>query len=130
MCGRDTGCSIYIDNNKISRKQFEIQKNEDTFFVRDLGSINVTLLNGRALGAEDWTQLSSGDMITVAEWTLQFELRDAQFEKRLQEVDPKIRNASASNSADLEELFQDEDIRTTPAQDPMIPMPQQHQSQA
>jgi pSer/pThr/pTyr-binding forkhead associated (FHA) protein len=88
--GRDTSCSIFIDNSRISRKQFEIQKQDEAYFIRDLGSVNGTLLNGRPLSTEDWTQLASSDVITVADWTLQFELRDAQFEQRLSEVDPAL----------------------------------------
>lgn len=88
--GRDTTCSIYIDNPRISRKQFEVQKQDDAYYVRDLGSINVTLLNGRPLAVEDWTQLQSSDVISVADWSLHFELRDAGFEQRLQEVDPAL----------------------------------------
>lgn len=88
--GRDTTCSIYIDNPRISRKQFEVQKQDDAYYVRDLGSINVTLHNGRPLAVEDWTQLQSSDVISVADWSLHFELRDAGFEQRLQEVDPAL----------------------------------------
>ena len=88
--GRDTSCSIYIDNPRISRKQFEVQKQDDVYFIRDLGGINGTLLGGRPLSGEDWTPLSSSDIISVADWTLHFELRDAQFEQRLQDVDPAL----------------------------------------
>jgi tetratricopeptide (TPR) repeat protein len=88
--GRDTTCSIYIDNPRIGRKQFEVQKQDDAYYVRDLGSINVTLHNGRPLAVEDWTQLQSSDVISVADWSLHFELRDAGYEQRLQEVDPAL----------------------------------------
>lgn len=86
--GRDTSCSVFIDNPRISRQQFEIQKQDEAYFIRDLGSVNGTLLNGRPISNEDWTQLASSDFIAIADWTLQFELRDASFEQRLQEVDP------------------------------------------
>ncbi|MFN7728280.1 MAG: FHA domain-containing protein [Bdellovibrio sp.] len=88
--GRDTTCSIYIDNPLIGRKQFEVQKQDDAYYVRDLGSINVTLHNGRPLAIEDWTPLQSSDVISVADWSLHFELRDAGYEQRLQEVDPAL----------------------------------------
>ena len=90
IAGRETSCSIFIDNPRISRKQFEVQKQDDVYFIRDLGGINGTLLGGRPLSAEEWTPLSSSDIITIADWSLNFELRDAQFEKRLQDVDPAL----------------------------------------
>jgi len=90
--GRDLSCSIFIDNQKISRRQFEIYKQDEAYFVRDLGSVNVTQVNSRPIPAETWTQLTSMDVISVADWMLHFEMRDAQFEHRLQEVAPNLRS--------------------------------------
>lgn len=95
VAGRDISCSIFIDNNKISRRQFEIQKVEETYFVRDLGSVNGTLVNNNPIPSDQWTQLSSSDVIAIADWTLVFEIRDAQFEQRLNEVDPALRHPPA-----------------------------------
>lgn len=95
VAGRDVGCTIFIDNAKISRKQFEIQKTEETYFVRDLGGTNGTLVNGRLIPNDQWTQLQSSDVITVADWSLVFEIRDAEFEQRLAQVDPAFRSPVA-----------------------------------
>lgn len=95
VAGRDVGCTIFIDNAKISRKQFEIQKTEETYFVRDLGGTNGTLVNGRHIPNDQWTQLQSSDVITVADWSLVFEIRDAEFEQRLAAVDPAFRSPVA-----------------------------------
>lgn len=111
--GRDTTCSIYIDNQKISRRQFEIQRQDDSYFIRDLESVNVTLLNGRPLGSEDWTALQSSDIISVADWTLSFELRDSAFEQRLQEVDPHLMLSSSDFS---NPTFEDSSVRQERAQ--------------
>lgn len=92
VAGRDIGCSIFIDNSKISRRQFEIQKVEETYFVRDLGSQNGTLVNNVPIPSDQWTQLASSDVLGIADLTLVFEIRDAQFEQRLNEVDPALRN--------------------------------------
>lgn len=95
VAGREIGCTIFIDNAKISRKQFEIQKTEETYFVRDLGGTNGTLVNGRLIPNDQWTQLQSSDVITVADWSLVFEIRDADFEQRLAQVDPAFRSPVA-----------------------------------
>lgn len=98
VAGRDIACSIFIDNGKISRKQFEIQKTEETYFVRDLGSQNGTLVNGSPIPNDQWTQMHSSDVISIADWTLVFEIRDANFEQRLSEVDPAYRAPVAFTS--------------------------------
>lgn len=89
--GRDISCSIFIDNNKISRKQFEIQKTEETYFIRDLSSVNGTLVNGSPISTDQWTQMQSSDVLTVADWSVIFEIRDVNFEQRLSEVDAAFR---------------------------------------
>lgn len=83
VAGRETSCAIFIDRERISRKHFEIRRQEHVYFVRDLGSANGTFLNGTALIQDEWQQITSGDSIKVADVTLRFELRDAQYEDRL-----------------------------------------------
>ena len=85
--GRDLTCSLFIDNPKISRKQFELYREGEHYFIRDLGSSNGTLVNGRAISQSEWTHLESGDVITIVDWSLQFELRDASFQDRVKAVD-------------------------------------------
>lgn len=90
VAGRETTCPIFLDNNKISRRQFEIQRQGSTYFIRDLGSANGTLVNGEPIPSNDWVPLNSSDLISVIDWTLQFELRDESYEERLKEVDPGV----------------------------------------
>ena len=104
--GRDVGCSIFIDNPRISRRQFEMYKQDDIFYIRDLGSVNVTQLNGRGLPSDQWTQLQSMDVISVADWVLNFELRDSQFEQRLGEVDQGLRAPMVFNTLPSPEYTQ------------------------
>ncbi len=95
VAGRDISCSIFIDNSQISRRQFEIQKVEETYFVRDLGSVNGTLVNDNPIPSDQWTQLASSDVLRIADLALVFEIRDAQFEQRLNDVDPALRHPPA-----------------------------------
>lgn len=86
--GRDISCTIFIDNPKISRRQFEIQRVDEAFFIRDLSSVNGTIVNGSPIASDQWTQLNSSDVIAIADWSLIFEIRDASFEQRVKELDP------------------------------------------
>lgn len=105
VAGRDTSCSIYIDNPRLSRKQFEIQKQNESYYIRNLGNVNPTLLNGRALD-DEWSILNSSDVISVADCKINFELHDALFENKLQEVDPRLLlNNSQFNEPTREEAF-------------------------
>jgi pSer/pThr/pTyr-binding forkhead associated (FHA) protein/tetratricopeptide (TPR) repeat protein len=88
--GRDLTCSLFIDNPKISRKQFELYREAENYFIRDLGSSNGTLVNGHAISQNEWTHLDSGDVIAVVDWSLQFELRDASFQDRVKAVDAHL----------------------------------------
>ncbi len=82
VAGREENCQIFLNDLKSSRRQFElIAKNG--FFVRDLGSSNGTLLNGQLLPAHEMVAIKSGDVISVAELLVHFELRDPNFENKL-----------------------------------------------
>lgn len=91
IVGRDASCSIQIDQAKFSRKHFEIKKYEESYFIRDMGSSNGTIVNGKQIPMEDWTFLNSGDTILVADWKISFELVDVDFEKKLQDIAPALR---------------------------------------
>ncbi|PWU12852.1 MAG: hypothetical protein C5B49_15640 [Bdellovibrio sp.] len=88
VCGREITCSIFIDHPKISRRQFEMQRSDEGFLIRDLGSFNGTHVNGTPVPPDSWTAIQSGDVISVGLWNLIFELRDLHFEQRLRDVDP------------------------------------------
>jgi len=92
VAGRDTTCAIFIDYSKFSRRHFEIRNQEGAFAIKDLGSSNGTLLNGSPVPTQDWMHLKSGDVISVADWNLHFEVRDANYEDRLQEIPDQFRS--------------------------------------
>ncbi len=92
--GRDVTSNLFIDNPKISRKQFELYREGESYYIRDMGSSNGTLVNGQGISQNEWTQLDSGDVITVVDWTLQFELKDASFQDRISAVEAHLQGAS------------------------------------
>lgn len=99
MGGRDTSCQIFVDQESMSRRQFEIVRRQHLFFVRDLGSANGTLLNGQAMVAEELKPLKSGDILQVASWTFLFELHDVGYERRLIDASPYINSPVVYSSA-------------------------------
>ncbi|MGM0397170.1 MAG: FHA domain-containing protein [Bacillota bacterium] len=63
--GRQKDNTIEIKDPYISKKHFRITKDEDQFFLEDLGSSNGTYLNGERV--EDVTRIKKGDIIKVGE---------------------------------------------------------------
>lgn len=92
VAGRDPGCAIFIDIPQFSRRHFEIRIEEGSYLIKDLGSSNGTLLDSEPLPADRWTPLRSGETIQVIDWSLEFEIRDATFERKLQEIPMDLQN--------------------------------------
>ncbi len=55
------------DLDYISRRHFEIRGTSQGYFIRDLGSLNGTWVNGRKLARGESVKLSNGSLIDVAE---------------------------------------------------------------
>lgn len=83
VAGRDHGCEISIDSPHISRRHFEMVRTKEGFFVTDLGSSNGTKLNGQKLPPHEPTRVESGDEIRIMNISMIFEIRDAQFSHRV-----------------------------------------------
>lgn len=73
--GRESDCEIQLHNPKVSRKHFELHKNQDGYFVTDLGSSNGTLLNGQKIPPHEPTRIMSGDRLEVLDIELHFEIK-------------------------------------------------------
>jgi len=63
--GRATDCTIPIRDRYLSRRHAEIVRDADAWIVRDLGSVNGTLLNGERLSGS--APLRPGDRITLGD---------------------------------------------------------------
>jgi pSer/pThr/pTyr-binding forkhead associated (FHA) protein len=68
-CGRDPSSDVFLDDVTVSRKHAEIHRREDGFFVRDVGSLNGTYVNGDSV---EETKLTSGDEVQVGRFKLEF----------------------------------------------------------
>lgn len=84
--GRDLTCTIFVDNSKISRRQFEISKEGDNYLIKDLNSSNGTFVNNKLISHSQWSQLKSGDFIKIANWKMIFEIRDEFYERKMLEL--------------------------------------------
>jgi pSer/pThr/pTyr-binding forkhead associated (FHA) protein len=69
--GREMGLEVVIDNAAVSRQQAEIRRQDTQWFVRDLGSGNGTLLNGRRL--DGLAPIKRGDEISFGKFSLFFD---------------------------------------------------------
>lgn len=87
VAGRDSSCQIVIPDQRVSRRQFEIRKINNTFTIIDLDSVNGTFLNGSPVSSTDPQPLKSGDAISVLDNTMYFELHDPNFQYRMDRIE-------------------------------------------
>jgi pSer/pThr/pTyr-binding forkhead associated (FHA) protein len=67
--GRDPGSAIFLDDVTVSRKHAVFERREDGWFVRDVGSLNGTYVNGEQV---DVTKLATGDEVQIGRFKLTF----------------------------------------------------------
>lgn len=84
--GRDQNCEIQIDDQRVSRKQFQILKVKSEYFLLDLGSVNGTILNNKNIVPNEKIKLRSGDKIQVLDNIMAFELKNPNFDRGLMEL--------------------------------------------
>ncbi len=66
--GRNPDSTVFLDDITVSRKHAVFERRADgTWFVRDLGSLNGTYVNGEQV---DETKLASGDEVQVGKFKL------------------------------------------------------------
>lgn len=86
VAGRDPNSEIIITDLRASRKQFKLIKENNTYFILDLGSVNGTLLNSKTLTPNEKVLLKSGDQIQVLDTKMLFELKNKDFDNELQKI--------------------------------------------
>ena len=71
VIGRSDGCEIQLDDTSVSRRHFCVEKLDNKYFLKDMGSSNGTFVNGnRTL----WQELSLGDQVYCGASQLKFVL--------------------------------------------------------
>ena len=86
VAGRDPNCEIFVDSPHISRKHFEMSHTNEGFYLTDLGSSNGTKINGVKIPPHEPKRIESGDQIKVQNIELLFEIRDTQFNNRMESL--------------------------------------------
>ena len=84
--GRDEHCDITINHPQLSRRHFEIKKENGGFIIFDLDSSNGTLVNGMKATTSNPLTLSVGDKITVESLNFEISEYDSLFEEHLNNV--------------------------------------------
>jgi len=69
LVGRDEGADIRVDEPLVSRTHARIERRGGAYVVLDLGSTNLTRVNGRVVGEQE---LVSGDEVQFARARLRF----------------------------------------------------------
>ncbi|HLF67774.1 MAG TPA: FHA domain-containing protein [Gaiellaceae bacterium] len=69
LIGRSPECEIFLDDVTVSRRHAELDREGDTFTIRDLGSLNGTYVNRKRI---DSIVLEDGDEVQVGKYRLTF----------------------------------------------------------
>ncbi|HKR66776.1 MAG TPA: SpoIIE family protein phosphatase [Thermoanaerobaculia bacterium] len=83
--GRATECTVPIKDRYLSRRHAEIAFAEGAWIVRDLGSVNGTMLNGAKINGT--LPLRPGDRITLGDSEIVFEAEDPISQSKLIALD-------------------------------------------
>ena len=67
--GRNTDSDVFLDDVTVSRKHAEFRRQDDGFYVHDLGSLNGTYVNRERV---DVTKLASHDEVQIGKFKLVF----------------------------------------------------------
>ncbi len=107
IIGRSQTCQVIIPDKKVSREQMEIYKIGSVYYIKLIRSSNKTFLNNTILG-DKVEELNSGDIIRIGDSTLTFEIRDAVFQKEIQNIDHQNVNQSQDhfNAGDLKSIIE------------------------
>jgi len=61
------GADVEINSKKISRKHAVFMLKKEGLFVKDLGSVNGTMLNGNLIEPHQWTKVNAEDLLLLAD---------------------------------------------------------------
>jgi pSer/pThr/pTyr-binding forkhead associated (FHA) protein len=67
--GRNPASAVFLDDITVSRSHAQITRRAGSFFVKDLGSLNGTYVNGEPV---EETKLARGDEVQIGKFKLAF----------------------------------------------------------
>lgn len=74
VIGRAAGLDLQIEDATLSRVHAMLQTDANRWFVVDLNSLNGTILNGIKVMPMQATQVVSGDVVSLGDFTLRFQI--------------------------------------------------------
>ncbi|MBN2270264.1 MAG: FHA domain-containing protein [Sedimentisphaerales bacterium] len=113
VLGRRGDCDLCIPLGDVSRRHCQLDRNNETLQIRDLGSRNGTFLNGEQVNGE--TTVKAGDYLQIGPLTFQFQI-DGEPQKttppqdHLPKAEEKQLAHTAADDDDLLDLDIDEDV--------------------
>jgi hypothetical protein len=69
LIGRSPECEIFLDDVTVSRRHAELERADETFTIRDLGSLNGTYVNRRRIES---AVLADDDEVQIGKYRLTF----------------------------------------------------------
>jgi pSer/pThr/pTyr-binding forkhead associated (FHA) protein len=74
VIGRDPRCQLRPNSDSISRIHTKIEQRDGKVFVRDLGAVNGTIINGNVLHAQE-VEVRNGDQLQVGPLVFVFQIK-------------------------------------------------------
>ena len=72
LIGRSPECDVFLDDVTVSRRHAELAREDDTFTIHDLGSLNGTYVNRKRI---DSAVLEDDDEVQIGKYRLTFRQR-------------------------------------------------------
>jgi predicted component of type VI protein secretion system len=72
LIGRAPDCDVFLDDVTVSRRHAELDRDGETFTIRDLGSLNGTFVNRRRIES---ITLEDDDELQIGKYRMTFLLR-------------------------------------------------------
>lgn len=69
LIGRSPDCHVFLDDVTVSRKHAEIVRDDETYVIRDLGSLNGTFVNRHRIES---VELQADDEVQVGKYRMTF----------------------------------------------------------
>jgi pSer/pThr/pTyr-binding forkhead associated (FHA) protein/tetratricopeptide (TPR) repeat protein len=82
--GRHPTCEVVINDSAVSRQHFDLTKTPEGYFVLDHGSSNGTHINGEKIPAQTPQRVVSGDILSIREIEIIFEIHDGEYKNKMQ----------------------------------------------
>ena len=91
LVGRDKDSDIILDDARVSRRQFKlIRTKEGGYSIQDFQGVNGTYINKVKIVNKDLIPLNSGDSIIILNHRFSYEIRDADFQNKLQKLPSEL----------------------------------------